>query len=98
MLRKLLTLRLLLALWIAPALSLATPADQAFQRLADEFLKGYLAFDPVGSTGLGLHEYDGLAPDYSRASLDAERKRLQHFEERLRDFENGKSLSPAANF
>ncbi len=90
---------LLLALWSAPFVLPATPAaDEDFKKLSDEFLKGYLAFDPLGSVNLGLHEYDGLVPDYSRAALDAERKRLLDFQTRLAGFPGRKSLGPAAEF
>ena len=91
---------LLLAALLTPSASFAAQAgaDAAFQKIADEFLHGYFAFSPLESVGLGLHEYDGLAPDYSRTALDAERKRLHEFERRLADFPARASLSPASEF
>ena len=90
---------LLLALSFAPfTLFAETDADAAFQKLADEFLKGHHAFDPLGSVNLGLHEYDGRAPDYSRAALAVERKRLHDFESRLAGFAAQKALGPGAAF
>ena len=87
----------LLAVLLAPSMLRAAPGtDGDFQKLADEFLKGSFAFDPLGSVNLGLHEYDGRAPDYSRAALDAERKRLHDFDARLAGFSERKSLGPAA--
>ncbi|HEY2573996.1 MAG TPA: DUF885 family protein, partial [Verrucomicrobiaceae bacterium] len=98
MLPKWLSCILLLAVSFAPSASFAASADEAFQRLADEFLKDYLAFDPIGSVGLGLHEYNGLAPDYSRGALEAERKRLHDFDQRLSGFAGRKSLSRETEF
>ena len=84
----------------APFASFSNPseADAAFQIITDEFLHGYFAFYPLGAVSLGLHEYDGLAPDYSRAALEAERKRLHYFDARLAEFSGRKSLSTASAF
>lgn len=60
-----------------------TPADRAFQTIADEFLAGHFAFRPHTALELGLHEYDGKLADYSQDSLDRERRRLADFEKRL---------------
>ncbi|HSU56344.1 MAG TPA: DUF885 family protein, partial [Candidatus Dormibacteraeota bacterium] len=57
--------------------------DGAFERLADDFLSGYLAWRPQTGTSLGFHEFDGKLTDYSRGSLDAELARLKWFDERL---------------
>jgi uncharacterized protein (DUF885 family) len=58
-------------------------ADAAFNRLADEYIAGYLAWRPQTGTSLGLHEYDGKVTDYSQASLAAELARLKSFDQRL---------------
>ena len=63
--------------------SSAQDADAAFNRLADEYIAGYLAWRPQTGTSLGLHEYDGKVTDYSQASLSAELARLKSFDERL---------------
>ena len=87
-------------LLLAPVFSQADQpeADAAFQKIADEFLRDSFAFYPLNAVSLGLHEYDGLAPDYSRAALDAQRKRLHDFDARLKEFAGRKSLSTAAAF
>ncbi len=54
--------------------------DAAFDKLSEEYLKGYLAWRPQTGTYLGLHEYDGKITDYSKASIDAEVSRLKEFE------------------
>ncbi|MGI9115706.1 MAG: DUF885 domain-containing protein [Chthoniobacterales bacterium] len=68
---------------LAPA---AQDADAEFTAVAEEFIKGYLNARPLLGTQLGLHEYDGRAPDYSRLAIDAELQRLRRFEDRLRKF------------
>jgi hypothetical protein len=58
-------------------------ADAAFNRVADDYMTGYLTWRPQIGTSLGFHEYDGKVTDFSRASLDAELKRLHSFDQRL---------------
>ena len=60
-----------------------TAADATFDRLANDYLAGYLEWRPQTGTGLGFHEYDGKMTDFSRASLDRELARLKTFAERL---------------
>src|SRR5438477_3736581 len=79
-------LRSLLLVLLAPPTILAENNDAEFAAVADEFIKGYLAARPVLGTQLGLHEYDGRAPDLSRLALDAELQRMRRFEDRLRKF------------
>ena len=75
--------------------SLEAQADGSFTRLGEEFLAGYLAWRPQSGTSLGFHEYDGKLTDYRRASLDAELKRLKHFDARLAELDT-KTLTPRA--
>jgi uncharacterized protein (DUF885 family) len=73
----------------------AETADAEFNRVADGFLAGYLAWRPGTGVALGLHQYDGKVTDYSRASLDAELARLKQFEAQLNAV-NTDALSPRA--
>ena len=66
--------------------------DAAFERLADEYLTGYLRWRPETGTALGFHEYDGKVTDLSKASLDIELSRLKSFERRLATLDS-RSLS-----
>ena len=68
-------------------------ADEEYQAVAEEYIRGYLAARPLLGTQLGLHEYDGKIADYSRLSLDAELARLRRFDDRLKKFDLDK-LSP----
>jgi uncharacterized protein (DUF885 family) len=66
-----------------PASVVAGSGDAAFNRLADEYLTGYLAWRPLEAMQLGFHEYDGKLTDYSRGSIDGELARLKEFDRRL---------------
>lgn len=57
--------------------------DAAFDKLAEEYLKGYLTWRPQSGTYLGLHEYDGKITDYSKTSIDAELSRLKDYDQKL---------------
>src|SRR5215472_17193832 len=57
--------------------------DNAFYRLADDYIAGYLAWRPQTGTALGFHQYDGKVTDFSRQSLDVELARLHRFDEQL---------------
>jgi uncharacterized protein (DUF885 family) len=59
-------------------------ADDVFQKMADDYLDGYFAANPITAVSLGLHEgYDGKTPDYSKAALDAELSRMKYFDSQL---------------
>lgn len=58
-------------------------ADAEFNRIANEYVAGYLAWRPDTGTSLGLHQYDGRLTDYSRASIDGEIARMKRFDEAL---------------
>ncbi len=79
--------------------SLAVAAEENqnadFQRVADEYVKGWLAAHPLQATSLGLHDFDGRISDYTRLSIDAELSRLKRFDERLKRFDPAK-LNAAA--
>jgi uncharacterized protein (DUF885 family) len=72
-------------------------ADAAFNHLADDYLAGYLAWRPGSGVYLGLHQYDGLVTDYSKASIDAELARLKSFDQRMAGLDTAQ-LSPQAFF
>ncbi len=51
--------------------------DRQFERIADEFLRGWLRFHPSTASWLGFHEYDGWVEDFRRESVGAEVERLK---------------------
>jgi len=70
-------------------------ADRQFNRLADDYTKGFLAWRPQAGTALGFHEYDGKVTDLSESSLQSELNRLKSFEGALAGL-NTSELSPKA--
>ena len=59
-------------------------ADEAFQKLSEDYLAGYFAARPLFAVALGIHEgYDGKTSDYSKVALDAELSRMKSFETQL---------------
>ncbi|MBA3882420.1 MAG: DUF885 family protein, partial [Chthoniobacterales bacterium] len=70
--------------------------DAEVDKLAEEYIKGWLAAHPIAATGLGFHEYDGRINDYTRLSIDAELSRLKRFDERLKRFDPAKLGARAA--
>lgn len=80
----------------------STPTTQgdteaAFQRLAGDFIAGYLVWRPQVGVALGLHEFDGGLTDYRRASLDGELQRLKTYDRRLADL-NVLNLTPRSAY
>jgi uncharacterized protein (DUF885 family) len=56
----------------------AAPGDApSFAAVVDQIFDAQFAANPVGATGLGVHDYDGRWPDLSPAGLEADRKRVQ---------------------
>jgi uncharacterized protein (DUF885 family) len=67
--------------------------DAAFQKLADDYLSGYLAWRPANGVALGYHQYDGKVTDLSKESLGKELGRLKDFDQKLASADTA-SLSP----
>jgi uncharacterized protein (DUF885 family) len=85
-----------LALLFSPVARAVQEPDVEFNAVAEEFIKGYLNARPLLGTQLGLHEYDGRAPDFSRLAIEAELQRLRRFDDRLRKFVPDKLRSRTA--
>ena len=58
-------------------------ADTSFQKIADDFIAGYLAWRPQTAVGLGFHEYDGKITSFRKSSLDSEFTRLKQYDQKL---------------
>jgi len=82
-------------LTIAAALqpSTTSPADEAYRAAAEEYWRGHYEWRPQSAVALGLHEYDGRAPDLSMQSIQREHDRLSEFRAKLASMDE-KSLSP----
>lgn len=59
-------------------------AESAWNSLVDEYFdQAYFKFQPTAGTSAGLHQYDALLEDYSRAGVDKEIESLKRFESRF---------------
>ncbi len=69
----------------------ATRADDplaAWNALADEYFdKIYFKFGPTAGTSAGLHQYDSLLENYSRARIEEQIRALHSFETRVEAFD-----------
>ena len=87
-------LRLFLAAFAALLSFSAAAAEESqnadLEKVADEYVKGWLAAHPLSATSLGFHEFDGRINDFTRLSIDAELSRLKRFDERMKKFDPGK--------
>ncbi len=93
--------RLLLVVVLVLLLDHRAPAaegkpDEEFNKVAEEYIKGWLTAHPLAATSLGFHEYDGRMSDFTRLALDAELSRLKRFDERLSKFDLDKMGARAA--
>ncbi len=60
----------------------------AWNSLAGEYFEQvYFKFNPTAGTSAGLHQYDSVLEDYSRASVDRQIHALHEFEERVAAFD-----------
>ena len=71
----------------------AGSGDDAFQKLSDDYLTGYLAWRPANGVALGYHQYDGKVTDLTKESLGKELGRLKEFDQKLAATDTA-SLSP----
>ena len=62
---------------LAPGAVSGNPAERAFAALAADYLRGFFAFEPSFATTSGLHRYDSLLEDRSRAAIDGETARTR---------------------
>ncbi len=67
-----------------PQAANATEKQAEWDKLADEYFdQVYFKFAPTEGTPVGLHQYDPLLEDYSRAGVDANVAALHAFEKRV---------------
>jgi len=73
-----------------PAGGALRPADAPtkWNALADEYFEqAYFKFNPTAGTSAGLHQYDPVLEEYSRASVNRQIHTLHIFEERVAAFD-----------
>ncbi len=65
-----------------------TSGDSAFDKVSEDYIKGYLNWRPQTGVSLGFHEYDGKLADYSKASLAEELARLKNYDTKLSEIDS----------
>ncbi|MBP8157845.1 MAG: DUF885 family protein, partial [Flavobacterium sp.] len=65
-----------------------TDKNEDFEKLSEDYLKGYLDWRPQSGVAFGLHEYDGKITDYSKASIDAEIARLKDYDKKFSEIDS----------
>src|SRR6266480_2859691 len=72
----------------------ATPQDDAFQKIAHEYIEQYLRANPEDATELGDHRFDGQLTDYSSEARAKELATQKEFRDKLSAI-NGSQLTGA---
>ena len=70
-----------LSLWMLNAS--ATPQDDAFQKIAHDYIEQYLRTNPEDATELGDHRFDGQLTDYSPEAQAKELATQKEFRDKL---------------
>jgi uncharacterized protein (DUF885 family) len=71
----------------------ANPRDDEFEKIARDYVEGYLAEHPEEATQLGDHRFDDQLSDYSAATRTRELARAKQFREELTKFGDYKQLT-----
>src|SRR4026207_1252112 len=74
----------------------ATPQDDAFQKIAHDYIEQYLRANPEDATELGDHRFDGQLTDYSPEAQAKELATLKEVRDKLNAID-GSQLTGANN-
>src|SRR2546423_12411233 len=83
---KLATYFLAGALLLTATSLFATPEDDRFQKLAEDYIEGLLQANPEYATSLVDHRFDDKLTDYSDDAVNKELKRAKDFKQQLEAF------------
>src|ERR1043166_6748105 len=91
-------MKIVLAAWAALALSIsnlfAVSQDDAFQKIAHDYVEQYLQANPEQATELGDHRFDGKLTDYSPEAHAKDLATQKEFRDKL-DAIDGSQLTGA---
>jgi len=73
----------------------ANPKDDEFQKIANDYVEGFLAAHPEYATELGDHRFDDQLTDYSAQTRDRLLARAKQFREALMKFNDVSQLTGA---
>ena len=71
----------------------ATTKDDEFEKIAKDYVEGYLAAHPESATALGDHRFDDQLTDYSSDSRQRQLTRAKQFREALKQFDDISQLT-----
>src|SRR5207245_8107369 len=92
---KVITLAVGLSLSLSILVAKANPKDDEFQKIANDYVEGYLASHPEYATELGDHRFDTELTDYSPDTLVRLLARARQFREALKKFDDFSQLAGA---
>ena len=92
---KVITLAVGLSLSLSILVAKANPKDDEFQKIANDYVEGYLASHPEYATELGDHRFDAELTDYSPDTLVRLLARARQFREALKKFDDFSQLTGA---
>src|SRR5438128_6335696 len=92
---KVITLAVGLSLSLSILVAKANPKDDEFQKIANDYVEGYLASHPEYATELGDHRFDTALTDYSPDTLVRLLARARQFREALKKFDDFSQLTGA---
>ena len=92
---KAITITLAVSLALVLGHAGATPQDDQFQRIAHDYIEGFLAAQPEYATELGDHRFDDQLSDYSPEARNRLLARTRKFREELNKFEDISRLTGA---
>ena len=87
-----------LAVGLSLALSIfayANPKDDEFEKIAKDYVEGFLSSHPENATELGDHRFDDKLSDYSPDTRNRLLARAKQFREKLKKFNDVSQLSGA---
>src|SRR5438309_3073784 len=92
---KVITLAVGLSLSLSISVAKANPKDDEFQKIANDYVEGYLASHPENPTELGDHRFDAALTRYSPDRLLRLLERARQFREALKKFDDFSQLTGA---
>src|ERR1700693_1898288 len=73
----------------------ANPKDDEFEKIAKDYVEGFLSFHPENATELGDHRFDDKLSDYSPDTRNRLLARAKQFREKLKKLSDVSQLSGA---
>jgi len=73
--------------------AIANPKDDEFEKIAKDYIEGYLSSNPEYATELGDHRFDGLLTDYSAETRNRLLTNAKRVREALKKFDDFSQLT-----